>query len=113
MPYLPEYNPDTNYQTQQSAPQSNIPPDQGQIPVGPSIAAPQEEPLVVGGDSPPKYSPATLESRSTRFKYGLGDLLQKKQRSKSTRIYKMVERTNYVLQQLQQLMIASVKLLKS
>jgi len=37
MPYLPEYNPDTNYQTQQSAPQSNILPDQGQIPVA-SIA---------------------------------------------------------------------------
>jgi len=67
MSFLPQYNPD--------APEATTPAP-GPVPVGVN-PTPTEEPLVVGGDSPPVSSPATLDSRSQRFKYGLGDLLQK------------------------------------
>src|SRR6266481_1500036 len=75
MAYLPQIP--AQYNQDVTPPNPN--PDQGAMPVGVSAAsgAAAEEPLVVGGDSPPTYSPETLESRSTRFKYGLGDLLQK------------------------------------
>src|SRR5258705_9530323 len=65
--YIPENTTGDYHRSQQ---------DVSPMPVGPN-STPAEEPLVVGGESPPTYSSSTLESRSTRFKYGLGDLLQK------------------------------------
>lgn len=61
---LPAYQPQPQAQTQ----------DSQQLPV--TQAVPQEEPLVLEEGSP-KSSADTLESRSTKIKYGLGDLLGK------------------------------------
>lgn len=72
MALLPQYDPN-----QAQAPQDVQSPMSAPMPVGGSAAP--EEPLVVGGDSPPVYTQETLDKRSSRFKYGLGDLLQKSQ----------------------------------
>ncbi len=47
-----------------------------QMPVGQASPQP-EEPLAVGEEDAPPSTPETMEKRAQKFKYGLGDLLQK------------------------------------
>jgi hypothetical protein len=56
-------------------PQDYLPQQEAPMPVG-ATPVQTEEPLVLG-EGAPVSSPQTIESRATKFKYGLGDLLQK------------------------------------
>src|SRR5436190_24050211 len=80
MALFPPYNADGGYHRYQQDTSlddyADPSPQQAAMPVGVNPVS-SEEPLVVGGESPTIYSPSTLDNRATRFKYGLGDLLQK------------------------------------
>src|SRR6267154_1725203 len=76
MSYLPnippQYSQDMSTSGEYHRSQQDVP-----VPVGPPTVAPTEEPLTLTSDSPVNSSTDTLEKRSSQFKYGLGDLLQK------------------------------------